>query len=899
MAVFDVSVNEGAGSSSADGYLLGGANSTTAIHKIAFSTESLTSNLATMSFGLKRMGSASGPASGTMAGGVNASDVWQTAIKNFTFSTEVVGDNATALTGVGLDRLSSNVASATHAYFSRGRWSPNLTGSDDIHSVVMATGVDTIISAFLGVAYSCAGYSSVTKGYLSGGFSNDTFSNMTTIVGITFASEARTTESATLAVARNAVVGLMSTTNGYTAGGVTGPGYNSTPVSSEIDGIVFATGTANNPSATLSTATTGHVPTMSLTKGYLFGGTSNISQTFTFGTETSGSIGATFSTAPSDSGGMQHIAATPSIASATCDASVSLPTNNVYGDAAADTTQTVLHGSFLPVDHTEAASAADTTEGSLFALYSATVIEGASSYGGYGWQLAGRTVFGSTATYTFNKLSFTTETMATAGTLGYLGSHHAATSNANFGILAGGMGQLDSSTYLNRVELFNFATEAYTNQFVFLPTQRRSMTGVGNEQYGYFGGGERWDGIDFVPYNAIYRVSYVGSVLTTLTATLSTARAGGDCGFQSSANGYFNAVPSMDKMSFSTETCSTVTNQFPNTSRSRVACSFEDKVLVLGMSYIGTGSKTVGRMSFDTESFSTLGAALATNLDNDGVENTSSVKGYGVGDADGHYVVASTETVGAIGISHPFNYAAGVSQKIDTVQATTTQDASYFAVFIVDRNEPANAATTAVPGLTTNKDVSEPANSDTTQVGGILFEAVSTNDTIAISQQDVAAILVVQRIEPTLADTDQSAAMVIPSNIEEAASAQSNQNVDAVIAVVCTAPTGADSAADVAVYFNVTVLAQADANTTELGGMASSVSISEIAEALVKAVCSKVGEIFGHPSYAYVTTFAHGVFAERKRVEVCISDTARGTGNVFINNDVNVNIVRITKKPEE
>ena len=82
-------------------------------------------------------------------------------------------------------------------------------------------------------------------------------------------------------------------------------------------------------------------------------------------------------------------------------------------------------------------------------------------------------------------------------------------------------------------------------------------------------------------------------------------------------------------------------------------------------------------------------------------------------------------------------------------------------------------------------------------------------------------------------------------------------------------------------------------------GMASSVSISEIAEALVKAVCSKVGEIFGHPSYAYVTTFAHGAFAEHKRVEVCISDTARGTGNVFINNDVNVNIVRITKKPEE
>ena len=896
MANHDVGVNEGASSSNENGYLLGGANSTTSIHKIAFATESLTSNLATMSFGLKRAGSASGASVGMMAGGANASDTFQTAIKSFTFSTEQAADAGTSI-GSAADRLSSNVASTTNAYFSRGR-SSSFTGLPAVYRVAFATGTFTDISKYNGMAYSAAGYSSGTNGYFAGGYSNDSYSNLSSIDRLVFATETYSTLSASLAVARNALVGVMSSTKGYSIGGVTGAGYSTTPVSSEIDGVTFATDAANNPSATLGTATTGHSPTMSTAKGYLFGGTSNISQTFAFGTETSGSIAATFSSTPTDSAGMQQNSVTPPLASATCDANVIKPTHTFLADASAQVSHDAVQGGLKTVDCTESASPDTAQDSNLFAIYNVSQVEGATVYGGFGWQLHGRDEFQDLAVNTARKMSFTTETMSQVGTASFFKSNTASTSGDDVGLVVGGMGYQVSSTYHNRVDAYTFATETYVNQFVFMTKAMRNLTGAGNKQYGYFAGGEEFDGTSFIQHNTMQRVAYADSALTTLSATLPSARADGDCGFSSPSNGYFNHAPSIDKMSFATETLTTVANQFTDQSLSRCASAFDDKAYVMGTALLVAGTKNVDRIGFATDTFSSLGAALSTVVSGRETENTSSLKGYAIDSGATQFVTAATETFGTTGYTTPYLglYATGLSQKADSVSATVTQDAQHFVVFVVSRSETVEAAAISVTDFVANATTLEPANADSYQLCGKSFDVVGIGAGEALSQSDCAAKFVVEMVSQAAAGSTQVGSNLLFSTAEALASAQVTVTCDATVSVVFAAQAGAESSADAVRHYSISVVEQAHAKDDHGVGLPIDVTISELAQAIVDIVCLKDGEVFRKPVRAFVTTFAQGAFAVSKVFEFNVVSVA---GKIFVNNDVGVNITHVKKKPKE
>lgn len=88
----------------------------------------------------------------------------------------------------------------------------------------------------------------ITTGYFAGGYNGTT--GVGDIDGIVFASETATNPSVTLTVARYYLTGVNSSTRGYFGGG----SINGVGQQTEIDGIRFDTEASINPAAVLSVA---------------------------------------------------------------------------------------------------------------------------------------------------------------------------------------------------------------------------------------------------------------------------------------------------------------------------------------------------------------------------------------------------------------------------------------------------------------------------------------------------------------------------------------------------------------------------------------------------------------------------------------------------------------------
>ena len=867
MATIDAFVNEGGGSSNENGYLAGGLNSYNALHKVVFATETLIDSHKSLGFGITQQASASGPSAGMMAGGYSNIGAILSTVRQFAFPTEVLGNNGTSLAATR-GRLPNNVASATHAYVTFGRQSSGV-GSAVVYKVAIDTGTVSDIGTVLGQTIdlaASAGYSSNTKGYWSGGWQNGTGA-AGNIRSITFATETYTFESAaSLATWRVSAAGVMSGTHGYTLGGTTALTTGNT---SEIDGINFATGVTNNPSAALGSAMGNHAATMSTSKGYLFGGSTNISQTFTFGTETSASMTATFDAAPYGSAGMQHFATTPSTTGDSSTGDPAPPGSSATAEAFAG------HASAGGLTLVDAQA------------------EKAGTYGGYGWQLHGRSFAEDWGTATLYKLSFATDTMSEPNLTfsGFFKSHTASTSGEYTGFVVGGMGLLSTSTYSDRVESFVFATETYVNQFLFLSHAMRNVTGVGNKTYGYFGGGSWFDGNAFVYYDTIHRAAYDGSGVSVTAAALSHATDSGDCGFASATDGYFNHYSLVDKLSFATETRSSMSNQFPGSypGRSRCASAFTDKAFVLGAAYPEFGSKDVGKIIFATDTVSSLGAILGTNVSLAETENTSSVKGYAIDDNSTQSIAADTETCGVLALSLPQRryYAAGVSKPIDGPIDITSAKTTWFPVYAVGAADNVVVDADGSEGTPTSDGVNEPSAAEVVvdaniawfrafldQMGGVAsvvaggVRAASrqhTADAVADSAQGANYKLLVDGSALVIAASEASATFSLKVAATAATSAEEISSAFMTLYVVGTAPASGDTKQSTAITYVVVGDGQAIAAAIAGNSLATSAIIHEVVAA-VAGEFAMLGENFVADIIYVYSPYLHGqqIFAMEK-----------------------------------
>lgn len=136
---------------------------------------------------------------------------------------------------------------------------------ESIEKVTFSTGAVGTVTATISTRSDVSGLESSSKAYFAGGWAGG--GPTAEIDGIVFATEAANNPSAALNVARFFHTGVQSTTKGYWLAG----NNNATTVT-EIDGIVFSTDTANNPAASLDTATDSAVGVSSSTVGYACSG---------------------------------------------------------------------------------------------------------------------------------------------------------------------------------------------------------------------------------------------------------------------------------------------------------------------------------------------------------------------------------------------------------------------------------------------------------------------------------------------------------------------------------------------------------------------------------------------------------------------------------------------------
>ena len=142
------------------------------------------------------------------------------------------------------------------------------------------------------------------KGYVAGGMLTST-STTASIQSLTFDTESVSALSATLATARGYLSGANSSTRGYFTSGLSGGGSGL----SEVDGIIFATEAAINPSSVAGALWT-TTAVNSTTNGYFAGGTNNGSTAVSsivrlqFNDETTSTIAATMSVARYGAGGV-------------------------------------------------------------------------------------------------------------------------------------------------------------------------------------------------------------------------------------------------------------------------------------------------------------------------------------------------------------------------------------------------------------------------------------------------------------------------------------------------------------------------------------------------------------------------------------------------------------------
>lgn len=157
----------------------------------------------------------------------------------------------------------------------KGYWGGGLLGgvfipTDDIQLLNFDTEASSLLSADIGLArYSAEGVSSPTRGYFGGGQVSSS-GNRNDIDGIIFETEAAISPSAVVATSRYGKSALIASVEGI---GYWGGGGNSfSNINNQIDGIIFSTEAATNPSITIGLARKYSTGAFSLTNGYFCGG---------------------------------------------------------------------------------------------------------------------------------------------------------------------------------------------------------------------------------------------------------------------------------------------------------------------------------------------------------------------------------------------------------------------------------------------------------------------------------------------------------------------------------------------------------------------------------------------------------------------------------------------------
>lgn len=312
-------------SSATKGYAAGGVQSslgTTRIDGIVFTSETAfvsTAVLKSVRFAFSGIASTT---KGYFGGGVgpvlNAADnVFYSEILQYVFATET-SLNATAYLSIKRYGL-AGASAVTKGYFAGGWYEsgePLMSNAIDGLDFVTDTAINP--SATLRrTRYSAKGISCneqlpitlSTKGYFAGGWTGSatetTPCNSNKIDALSFATNTAVASTAVLTVARRIIGGVNSSDKGYFGGGNIGTyQFQSSAIINAIDGIIFASETVFDPSATLRTTRYGMGTVSSTTRGYFGGGSfgnyddsvlnlSNVIDTLVFASETSAGLSAT------------------------------------------------------------------------------------------------------------------------------------------------------------------------------------------------------------------------------------------------------------------------------------------------------------------------------------------------------------------------------------------------------------------------------------------------------------------------------------------------------------------------------------------------------------------------------------------------------------------------------
>ena len=202
----------------------------------------------------------------TISGGFNN-------ITNFIFSTNVSASvraeiKGSAISGSSAMARNASVNSPVFGYFAGGYMGANI---NSIMKIIPTNANSYVLSSTLPAALnSISSFESTKFGYFTGGGTDFAHTGaVNTINKLEFSTDARTTASYTLSIARTQVRGCSNTLFGITFGGIVTSQYN---YKNTIEYITFSSDTITTSSETLTVAKTGGAGYNSTSAGYYANG---------------------------------------------------------------------------------------------------------------------------------------------------------------------------------------------------------------------------------------------------------------------------------------------------------------------------------------------------------------------------------------------------------------------------------------------------------------------------------------------------------------------------------------------------------------------------------------------------------------------------------------------------
>lgn len=492
-----------------------------------------------------------------------------------------------------------------------------------------------------------SGLQSGLAGYVGGGY---VATQVNTLRKLLFSTDVSSTPSATLAAARQGACAVESSDKGYWLGGATYPGDVYTP-SSEIDAIIFASDTANNPAATLSVGrgTAGGVN--SSTAGYTLGGynSSEVLETsvdkLLFSNDTRSTIGAAISGDPQ--GGSFESSAAGYVG----DTNFADWPQTVRKLAFTGETFSAISTSAAPVRYSDCCVTSFEYDLSprVFepAAASAGTAQGPTTYSGSG---AGYfcTVNASGTIPWVEKIAFASDTISVTSTVPRPSAFCAALQTTDTGYLFGGVTNDNTTFFILDASAFQFSTETirlisdcikvcepdacgvnaqnkgvisgfnigggYSEEFLFSTEVSSPIAfALSSDQYGaapmwsstkgYWAGGAIYGGSNT---NAISGIVFSSNTLQSPSATLSAARMAG-AGVSSLTTGYVlgGSTTDIDGLIFSSETATNPSASMP------AAIPDANAVQSATNGYVSNGDGVgVTKFSLSAETTSTTAATL-------------------------------------------------------------------------------------------------------------------------------------------------------------------------------------------------------------------------------------------------------------------------------------------------